>query len=88
MENGLTKDEINNINNTVNAMEKVGLFCNYCRNVTCICKIGEDTSIIKVTLFNEEEYEEDEQDYDNIGLCPYCNHYHDLDNECTEEFEY
>ena len=42
------------------------------------------------TLFNEEEeeYEDDEKDYYNIGLCPYCNHYHDLDNECTEEFEY
>lgn len=85
MENGLTKDEINNINNTVNAMAKVGLFCDYCRNVACICKIGEDTSIIKATLFNEDD---DEDDDDNIGLCPYCNHYHDLDNECTEEFEY
>jgi hypothetical protein len=85
MENGLTKDEINSINNAVNAMAKVKLFCDICRNVSCICKIGENTSIIKATLFYEyEEEEEEEEEYDNIGLCSYCNHYHNLDNECTE----
>lgn len=69
-----------------NEFTRIGTFCERCRNVSCICKIGENTSIRKATLFNEEE--EEEEDYYNIGLCPYCNHYHDLDNECTEEFEY
>lgn len=77
MENGLTKDEINNINNAVNAMAKVGLFCKNCRNVSCTCKDN--------LQVDKDDYDDD---YDNIGLCTYCNHYHDLDNECTEEFEY
>lgn len=64
----------------MNQFERIGTFCEKCRNVTCTCK-----DYLQV----EYEYEdEDEKDYSSFGLCRYCNHYHDLDNECTEEFEY
>jgi hypothetical protein len=38
-----------------NEFTRIGTFCERCRNVSCICKIGQNTSIIKATLFNEEE---------------------------------
>jgi hypothetical protein len=42
----MTNDEKQSIINAINSMQRIGLFCEICRNVTCICKIGEDSSII------------------------------------------
>lgn len=42
----MTNDEKQSILNSINSMQRIGLFCEICRNATCICKIGEDSSII------------------------------------------
>jgi len=42
----MTNDEKKSIINAINSMQRIGLFCEICRNATCICKIGEDSSII------------------------------------------
>jgi hypothetical protein len=42
----MTHDEKQSILNAINSMQRIGLFCEICRNATCICKIGDDSSII------------------------------------------
>jgi len=34
MENGLTKDELNSIENAVNSMKRIGLFCDRCKRIS------------------------------------------------------
>jgi len=41
----MTHDEKQSILNAINSMQRIGLFCEICRNATCICKIGYDSSI-------------------------------------------
>lgn len=47
------------------------------KNLGLICK--------ESLQVDEDDFCDDEK---QIELCSFCNHYHDVNNECTEEFEY
>jgi len=51
----------------INQFTKIGTFCEICRNVVCICKIGENSALDKATLFDEND------DCDDGDDCDFCN---------------
>jgi hypothetical protein len=76
MENGLTKDEIASVNNAVESMKRVGLFCENCRNTTCICD-----------AFGNAPDEEDPDYDDSHECCDDCGCYHGHHPWCDEYCE-
>ena len=44
----------------INQFTRIGTFCEICRTVVCICKIGENSALNKADLFFEDE--EDDKD--------------------------
>jgi hypothetical protein len=48
----------------INQFTRIGTFCEICRNVVCICKIGENSALNKAVLFFEED-KDDILTYDN-----------------------
>ena len=44
----------------INQFTRIGTFCEICRNVVCICKIGENSALNKADLFFEDDEDDDD----------------------------
>lgn len=93
MENGLTKDEANNIAKTIEMMDWLDTkkrieamqgksfhahlfrFCDNCKKVDCVCKIGEDSNIHSELALKLPDYDTDDfinDEHDDLGECDFC----------------